>query len=415
MKSTRSNTQYGAVSLFVVIFATLLITVVTVSFLRLMISDQNRATSNDLSQSAYDSAQAGVEDAKRVLLRYQKICNEGGQSACDFVASQINDVACNDALRVGDVIGSSDVANGGGAGTGEIKIQQTSSSAGDATLDQAYTCVTINLLTDDYVGSLSAGQSKLVPLIGKSADGTTDFDTVKVEWFTTEDIGRTASGSYAINLPGVAASQPLLPQANWATNRPPVLRTQLMQFGDNFTLSSFDAVTASNESNGNTLFLYPTSAVTASSETFTSRDQRKTTGDTPQKTRTDTPLPVTCVASLSSGGYACSQTLRLPNPISGGDRTAFLRLTPLYNATHFRVSLSKNSGNNAVQFNGVQPEIDSTGRANDLFRRVSSRVDLIDTSFPYPDGAVDISGNLCKDFSVTASANVTPGGSTCTP
>lgn len=410
MKRISFKNQSGAVSLFVVVFATLLITVVTVSFLRLMVNDQSQASNQDLSQSAYDSAQAGIEDAKRALLRYETVCQQQGQTACDQLAAQINTANCNGALRIGDVIGSGDVSGSDTpTKTGEILVQQ---STGANSLDQAYTCVTMQLNTDDYLGTVAANQAALVPLRGKSADGSTDFDQVTVEWFTTDDIGKAASGSYALSLPGPASTQPLLAQASWPTNRPSVLRVGLMQFGDSFKLTDFDATNAAGESDANTLFLYPTSAVSGSSQSFVARDQRKTTGapNPSPATASTTPLPIHCVSSLSSGGYACSAVLTLPTPIGGGNRTAFLRLTPFYNATHFRVTLQKNGS--AVQFNGVQPEIDSTGRANDLFRRLSSRVDLVDTSFPYPDGAVETSGNLCKDFAVTDSLYI-PG--TCTP
>lgn len=412
MKSISRKYQSGAVSLFVVIFATLLITVVTVSFLRLMINDQNQASSNDLSQSAYDSAQAGVEDAKRALLRYQAICSEEGDAVCDQLGTAIENATCNEAIT--DVIPAADIEQldaTAASRTGEVKIQQSESS-GDLKLDQAYTCVKIQLLTDDYVGSLASSESKLVPLIGKNNDGTTDFDTVTLEWFTAEDIGSASSGSYNVSLTGAAAPQPLYATSNWPTNRPPVMRTQLMQFGSSFTLDSFDSVNA-GQSNTNTVFMYPSSASAAATESFTAIDTRKSSagGDIPIDGSTFSPRTASCQASLASGGYACKTVFTLPTPVGGGDRTAFLRVSALYNQTHFRVTMSKSGS--ATQFNGVQPEIDSTGRANTLFRRVVSRVDLVDTSFPYPDGSLDVSGSLCKDFSVTATSYTS--SATCTP
>lgn len=419
MITMSNNKQAGAVSLFVVVFAMLIITVMTVSFLRLMMADQQRASDTDLSQSAYDSAMAGVEDAKRALLRYQAVCTNT-PSECAALSNRISSDTCNVALLEGQVINPSDVEAGSGTNPGEVNVRQ-SITGNDSSLNQAYTCVTIQLETQRYVGTLAANQSQIVPLIG-----TSDFDTVTIRWFDRDDVGNTTG---AVSLAALATQQRLLQQwsagggsgTGWPTNRPSVMRTQLIQFGSSFTLSSFDIVNSSSQSNASTLFLFPVqggSVGSPNSDAFVGRDIRKNDAndDPDPDSATASPLPVRCVSSVSGGGYACSMSLHLPTPIGGGDRTAFMRLSPFYNATHFEVVLSNGvpltTGANVVRFKDVQPIIDSTGRANDVFRRVQTNVDLFDTSFPYPDASIDVTGDFCKDFAVTNDAYI-PG--TCNP
>lgn len=401
MKSISAQRQSGAVSLFVVIFAMLIITVITVGFLRLMMADQRQASDNDLSQSAYDSAQAGVEDAKRALLRYQEVCTTQSAATCSALSEkftpQVGEPQCNTALLDGGVVNSNDVSSSPN-GTGEVSVQQ-SVNGSDTALNQAYTCVKVYLTTDDYVGNLKPGESQLVPLVGKD-----NYDTVTVRWYSRDDVSDTNGN---VTLPGVSATHPLPLQSSWNANTPSLMRAQLIQFGSSFKMSDFDAVNAAGESNGNTVFLYPTSGVGATTAAFTALNSRtQSVGTDPSPAAAiDTPHPVKCASTTSAGGYACSMSLTMPTPIGGGSRTAFLRLTPFYNGTHFQVVLSNGTpsatGNNIVKFKDVQPMIDSTGRANDIFRRVQSRVDLYNTDFPYPDATIDVTNNFCKNFGVS--------------
>lgn len=386
--------QSGSVSLFIVVFAALLITVVSIGFVSVMIQDQQQASTTDLSQSAYDSAQAGVEDAKRALLRYQSICDSGGD--CLAAQSKIDSATspkCNASVETLDDVKSAASPNG------EVQVQTGGSNA----LDQAYTCVKINLNTTDYLGTLSANSFNTIPLKSISP-----FDTVQIQWFNSSDLN--SNTNFDVNLQNPVKGAQLLAQNSWLPNRPSIIRTQLIQFGSNgFTLNDFDNKNALSESDTNSLFLYPSGNTGVASPTvntfaFSNRDIRKTP--------TGSPLLTTCSGNLTSGGYACNVKLTLPTPINGGDRTAFLRLGAIYNKTNFRVTLY--NGATPVMFNGVQPAVDSTGRANDLFRRVQARVELIDTNFPYPVGAIDISGSLCKSFIITDSSSDYSAGN-CTP
>lgn len=402
---SRMRRQSGAVSLFVVIFAILLLSVVTVSFLRIMTNDQNQASNNDLSQSAYDSAKAGVEDAKRALIWYSQNCSGSSPaSGCNAFLSSISE--CNTAIVAAGVIRSADIVpTGGAAGTGEVRVQQSTAvnatgQSRDAALNQAYTCVTMQLNTPDYVGNLSANESILVPLAGTAAT-----NRVTVEWFSTDDLTNTI-GSVAPST--TVGSQPLLRQTDWPTDRPSVMRAQFMQVGDTFRLTDFDSTTDNSESNANTVFLYPTVSGNTATGLVARDSRRDSSGDTVPDTRGTTPLPTRCETSISGGGYACRITLTLPTPVGGGAaETAYLRLTSLYVRSHFRVTLA------GAQFEGVQPLVDATGRANDVFRRIQNRVDLFDTSFPYPDAAVDTAQDFCKDFGVTDRAPYDAGA--CTP
>jgi Tfp pilus assembly protein PilX len=349
--------QRGAVSLFVVVFSALLITIVTISFVQIMLRNQQEATTADLSQSAYDSALAGVEDAKRALVS-AATCSG---AACDAINASLNSNNCNSvAAVVGDP--SAD----------ETLIQQTE---GDKALAQAYTCVKVERNTSDLEGTgLNESKSTLIPLKGESA-----FDRVEISWKLPS--GSNNDNSTDVDIPSNFSNLPR--KDEWPVTRPAILRAQLVQFAGGITLSDFDSGSNGLASdNARTKFLYP-------STIGIDGDFNNDSGPTPVKCNKD-------------DLYSCKITLALPNPKGGSsaNRTAFLRLAALYNSADYKLVLK--NGDAVVKFAGIQAKVDSTGRAGDLFRRVSARVNLqVNSSFPYPEAAIDLDGNLCKTFRVT--------------
>lgn len=375
--------QKGSVSLFLVIFSALLTIVIITAFIRVMLQDQMQATANDLSKSALDSANAGVEDAKRAVLRYTQGCSSGPSTNADCGSwfSAMNGSHCDVSQKVL------------GAPAGEVTV-------GDAGMNQAYTCVKVTLNTDDYVDTLLPGASKIVHL---KTENDAPFDTVMLSWFSRNDLAHASNAASGILL-DPTADVTVKKYSDWDPRMPSLMRTQLLQFGPNFTLTDFDSTDIATN-NTATLFLRPGSI---GSDTFNFTDSYVTT-----------PSLIKCVPGFSltggTGGYGCVATIKLPLPAratSINDRKdAYLRLLAPYNTqTSLQVKLS--NGTTPVKFGGVQPKVDSTGRANDQFRRISTRVQQGD--FPYVDAALDITGDLCKSFTVGAGpSNFDSGG--CTP
>jgi Tfp pilus assembly protein PilX len=369
----RSNK--GAVSIFVVVFTALLITIVTVSFVRLMVREQQRASNNDLSQSAYDAALAGVEDAKRALSMYDpSAAGNPDLQRCNGIARYV-------------------VAGGAVNDYKEVQV-------GASNLNQAYTCVKVELETDTYEKSAGADELQLIQLKSKQP-----FSKVVLEWYSSEDVTDEAS----VDIPASDPDRQLVPNDEWRKNRPPLLETQLVQTAASFSLSQFDAA-SDVKSNTNTLMLYPMN-VTTSEHSIGSIDVRR-------GAENSTPTATRCIQLVGTGAtYACTAVIVLPDPIGGNassrskDNT-YLRLVPRYNSTHYRITL-KDDTNGMVKFDGVQPRVDSTGRASNLFRRVTARIELAGANV-YPEAAVDVTNNFCKTFSVTDNTtNYTRG--TCTP
>ena len=183
----------------------------------------------------------------------------------------------------------------------------------------------------------------------------------------------------------------------WGVNAPALLRVQLVvPQSDTITQGEFD---------GNqvvTVFLRPNAVV----ERIPSRntvvlDVARAANS--EDNVTVNPRPITCsAAEFNANQYACSAHLDLGDSrlVRAGSKMAYMRVTSLYTRTQFRASFQDTSDATVAQFDGVQPIVDSTGRTGDVYRRVLSRVSP-DRGFDFPEYAVDITGSLCKDFSVT--------------
>ena len=399
MKSNK-NFKKGGVSIFIVMVVGVLVSIMSASFLRLMFRDQEQASKLDLSQSAYDSAQAGVEDAKRFLRIFRAACGPSGTGIFEGVAHNCN--AMRDAIRNESCY---TLATAGiGNPNGETIIQTTSGAGGasnDASLNQAYTCVKLRMNTADFLGRTNDGSPSVINL-----RGTTAFDRVRIRWHSRENM--TNGNNIALDSLSNPSVRPRIDSRNWRNqNRPAILKAQFYGYvpGVGGSSSIMDTPYPDDGNGASEMLFYPTNSTSALSSNVSNMPTVRRNESSSQATTDYTFTRCSDRMDANSNAYACETTVNIGRSVDPRD-VLYLRLTPLMNDSNFRVELL--NGNTVVDFAGVQPRVDSTGRANTQLRRVESRIGFNDTSFPVPLFSAQTESNeepICKDFSVTRLSN----------
>lgn len=400
MKSSK-NFKKGGVSIFIVIVVGVLVSIMSASFLRLMFRDQEQASKLDLSQSAYDSAQAGVEDAKRFLRIFRSACGPSGTGVfegvthnCNAMRNAIQNESCYTLATAG--IGNAN---------GETIIQTNSGSGGassrDADLNQAYTCVKIRMNTADFLGRTNDGAPSVINL-----RGTTAFNRVRIRWHSRENM--TNGNNIALDSLSNPSARPNINAQNWRNqNRPAILKAQFYGYipGSGGSSSNMDTPYPDDGNGASEMLFYPTNSASALSSNESNMPTVRRNESSSQATTDYTFTKCSDRMDANSNTYACQTTVNIGRNVNPGD-VLYLRLTPLMNDSNFRVELL--NGNTVVDFAGVQPTVDSTGRANTQLRRVESRIGFNDTSFPVPLFSAQTESNeepICKEFSVTRLTN----------
>lgn len=389
----------GAASLFIVFFSVILFTIIALGFIKIVLRGGKTSLENNLSQNAYDSAIAGVEDAKRALSKYVKLCaNNCPGTNCSDYCSNISNKKFVNASTPGS--GDCDVVSyilNNSEGGAEEKIEGGVSGAANSKTDQAYTCVKVTYETNDYIGELKTQNDEvLIPL--RSVAQT--VRRIRLNWFSKDDLSQ--SNHSALNLTTSDEMKKLSPADSWPLNRPPILVANVFHTS---RLEDYDIKPNVKQATW-TLYLAPSSnGIGAAAGLNLALDTRL--GADASQAIQDLPLvAVRCQSDLKQSRYACSAEL-VTEPIPANSRNHFLRLSKRYfSRASFQVEMLNEAGN-IVKFAGVQPIVDSNGRASDFFRRVEARVDAMpinNDSLPLPNGLELAKGDFCKGLSVTDQA-----------
>ena len=427
----------GAASFYIVAFSTLILIIIATSFAVAIVAEVTRSSNDDLSQSAYDAALAGVEDAKLTFMNYQNCVNSGANYP-DSLSGNV-DVTCQDIVywmnhpdcdMVGHILGRTKSSE-----SGEVLVEETenSSNSGSNEMDQAYTCVTIKTKLNDYRASLSSMNPYRIVKVDLDKTNAANIKAVKINWFLN---GGTLALDYTNYTSDRVAFQPLN-LVNAST--PPTIAVELIQTAQNFTMAQLNGSTTSGRTDRATVYLVPVGSVnqaTCTKATYdgaynsTSHANELTAAQVAATNdhKKDLPFTVYCPGDTVTDEYVCSTTLTLPEPIGGArsnDTFMFVISLPYGQPeTDFSLEFICKDGvtcnssavagggsmgdTSIASLNGVQVLIDSTGRANDLFRRVEVRLEPADNAFAYPFYAVQVGEALEKDLTVTKEWNFHP-------
>lgn len=463
--SGRMRMRSGATSFYVVAFSTLILMVIAASFATVILSAIARSSNDELSQSAYDSALAGVEEARLAYANYLR-CREtttlqegydpatsGGPVGCLDVVYWMENPDCD---MVGHILGRIP-KDKSGSDTNGVIIRDTSTTDGNgvtSNTNQAYTCVIINKDLMDYKSTLTADNNvRVVKVNFKNPEVANNLQSVRLSWYTNRDGENLTFNNYSNSLSRVVFE----PLSLKTASRPPVLEFQLVQTAEKFTVEQLTMASSGDMTDRATLFLAPinnTDAAKSRSDDYigTYNDTKnvisaENVAETNDQKIKKLPFGVYCD---SGDTYACEAEIKLPGVIphlevnqygsqtynKRSDDTLMFLVTLPYGKpdTDFQMVFLCNepadgekqvdgcveqNGEYVAELYNSQISVDSTGRANDLYRRVESRFETSATSFPYPYYALELLGNggnlLEKAMTVTCEAALYDGsaGSNC--
>lgn len=415
----------GAASFYVVAFSTLILLIIAASFTALVVAQITRSSNADLAQSAYDAALAGVEDAKLVYHSYLNCLerrdagvasyDDEGVMGCegdDGIIAMMENPDKQSCDMVANILGRNPAVSDDGTTILGVPIDESSSSnvSSSNNMSQLYTCVKINKNLQDYRATLSADNQMKV-IRPRFEDGTkaSDIDSVRISW-GSQNSDQTSLGFSTLN--------PTFPSSGnmGSLLNPPVISVALLQAGESFNLADFDMVRNSDgnyKTNRGMVYLIPkdrskniekgaydynyvADGIITAENVVKSND----------RTSKNAPFVIDCDDNAEKI-FLCTATIKLPQPIDGvrADSNFVIAVTLPYGkpSTDISVEFLKNAAvagggdvtdneSQAVVLKGMQIGVDSTGRANDLFRRVETRLESQDDSLLSIMGPLELFG-----------------------
>lgn len=355
--------QKGFAAIVIALVLVLVLSLLTVGFAELMRTETRSALDKQLASQAYYAAESGINDAAAVISNNPTYA----KTTCGPTAP-----------GPGSPLPNNKVGNNTGASYPCLLINPTP-------LTLQYTIGTQQSTVAEFQAVDSAGNPKAVA-------------SMLVSW---EDTGSATNFASASNCNGAASNtfSPAFGASAW--NHTGILRTQLISLND---LSR-----AGLAANTYTAFFCPQSG-----------------SGTPTTQSAYTSSTGTNGGSVVGGN--CNSTVTPPNArlcnvkITGlaslNESTFFLDMRSIYAPTNVTITLfGADIASTQLNISQAQILVDSTGKAQDVLKRIQVRIPA-HNGYAIPDDGTQSMESICKQLQVvpaSVSGSVRGGGSECTP
>lgn len=345
-KSVKYFDQHGVVSVVVSVIIMIVLTLIAVAFAQIMRREQRQALDRQLSSQAYYAAESAINDAAYALSL---------------------DPTSLEALTGSDCI---DTTSG--------PLSQGSIDGSNGTVE--YSCVTIDStpgeLRYDSIKVDESIQVELQPIDAAGSNGV--LESLQVQW--REQLGND-------NLENIGAGTIDLP-AEWPVQRPGVLRLEVVPVV-NSVLNPYSRDDLVNDRK--VFWLYPSDDSSAGAVT-----------SIPWSSPSGTIVAGLCNDVILSDGQCNMEITGMP----GSTNTTYIvRLRTVYRDVETTIN-GRLVGGVDARFKGAQVQVDATGRANDVLRRISARIAVEQTS-ALPEYLLQSYTEVCKQLEVVNANDVT--------
>jgi len=336
--------QLGMASILVTMVLMVVMSLIVLGFAQVSRSNQRAAIDNQLTKQAYYAAETGVNDyAKKIRTYLTNNPNNPDLNA-------LNKISCDTKNQ-------------------PLAYKGIASSSLNGTTDVQYTCVLVTANPTSLSYS-SVSSTKVIPI-----NSSTTINSLTINWQTTQ----TNIANPTVNCPSALAIGQLPNKTNWTCGLG-ILKIDLVPVTGTI---AFQNLMADNM----TALLVPTNS-----------------GSTGTGMVSYTATTVNQYGSFVNQGAEVAAKCDTSNcsvTISGLNSTNYyLRVSTIYQFAAIQVAgYNSSSSSTQLPLVGAQVMVDSTGKAQDILRRVQIRIPVNSTAASSTfDAAIQTTLSLCKQF-----------------